>query len=75
LDNPTLYQKSLKTLIKALKTTYFGYRYDSNLQHNVPVFNKMAMFPMFKVLATGDNRDIYDRMNGTGKYQGLKPID
>lgn len=75
LDNPVLYQKSLKTLIKALKTTYFGYRYDSNLQHNVPVFNKMAMFPMFKVLATGDNRDIYDRMNGTGKYQGLKPID
>lgn len=75
LDDPILYQKSLKTLIKALKMTYFGYRYDSNLQHNVPVFNKMAMFPMFKVLATGDNRDIYDRMNGTGKYQGLKPID
>ena len=75
LDDPILYQKSLKTLIKALKTTYFGYRYDSNLQHNVPVFNKMAMFPMFRVLATGDNREIYDRMNGTGKYQGLKPID
>ena len=75
LDDPILYQKSLKTLIKALKTTYFGYRYDSNLQHNVPVFNKMAMFPMFKILATGDNRYIYDRMNGTGKYQGLKPID
>lgn len=75
LSNPELYKKSLKTLIKALKTTYFGYRYDSNLQHNVPVFNKMAMFPMFKVLATGDNREIYDRMNATGKYQGLKPID
>ena len=75
LNDPILYQKSLKTLIKALKTTYFGYRYDNNLQHNVPVFNKMAMFPMFKVLATGDNLDIYERMNAVGKYAGLKPID
>lgn len=75
LNNPVLYQKSLKTLIKALKTTYFGYRYDNNLQHNVPVFNKMAMFPMFKVLANGDNLDIYERMNAVGKYAGLKPID
>ena len=31
LNDPILYQKSLKTLIKALKTTYFGYRYDNNL--------------------------------------------
>ena len=75
LSNSELYRKSLNTLIKALKTTYFGYRYDENIQHNVPVFNKMAMFPMFKVLATGDNKDIYDRMNGVGKYEGLKPID
>ena len=75
LNDPILYQKSLKTLIKALKTTYFGYRYDNNLQHNVPVFNKMAMFPMFKVLANGDNLDIYERMNAVGKYAGLKPID
>ena len=75
LNDPILYQKSLKTLIKALKTTYFGYRYDNDLQHNVPVFNKMAMFPMFKVLANGDNLDIYERMNAVGKYAGLKPID
>lgn len=75
LSDPVLYKESLQTLIKALKTTYFGYRYDDNLQHNVPVFNKMAMFPMFKVLATGDNREIYDRMNAIGKYEGLTPID
>ena len=75
LDNIELYRESLNTLIKALKTTYFGYRYDEQLQHNVPVFNKMAMFPMFKALATGDNREIYDRMNAVGKYQGLQPID
>ena len=75
LSDPVLYKKSLNTLIKALKTTYFGYRFERDLQHNVPVFNKMAMFPMFKVLATGDNREIYDRMNAVGKYEGLKPID
>ena len=75
LNDPELYKRSLNTLIKALKTTYFGYRYDDQLQHNVPVFNKMAMFPLFRALATGDNREIYDRMNAVGKYKGLQPID
>lgn len=75
LNDAELYAKSLKTLIKPLKTTYFGYTYDANLKHCIPVFNKMAMFPMFKVLATGDNREIYDRMNAIGKYKGLTPID
>lgn len=75
LSDPELYQKSLKTLIKALKTTYFGYTYNDRLKHNVPVYNKMAMFPLFKVLATGDNRELYDRMNAVGKYEGLQPID
>lgn len=75
LNDAELYAKSLKTLIKPLKTTYFGYTYDANIKHCIPVFNKMAMFPMFKVLATGDNREIYDRMNAIGKYQGLTPID
>lgn len=75
LSNKELYAKSLKTLIKALKTTYFGYTYNADLGYNVPVFNKMAMFPMFKALATGDNREIYDRMNAIGKYAGLQPID
>lgn len=75
LNDAELYAKSLKTLIKPLKTTYFGYTYDANLKHCIPVFNKMAMFPMFKVLATGDNREIYNRMNAIDKYQGLTPID
>lgn len=75
LNDAELYAKSLKTLIKPLKTTYFGYTYDANLKHCIPVFNKMAMFPMFKVLATGDNREIYDRINAIGKYKGLTPID
>ena len=75
LSDPKLYAKSLKTLIKALKTTYFGYTYNADLGYNVPIFNKMAMFPMFKAIATGDNREIYDRMNAIGKYKDLQPID
>lgn len=75
LSDPVLYAKTLKTLIKPLKTTYFGYTYDAKLKHNVPIFNKMAMFPMFKVLAKGDNLELYNRMNALDKYQGLEPID
>ncbi len=74
-DDPMLYTKALKTLIKPLKTTYFGYTYDENIGHNIPIFNKMAMFPMFKAIAIGDNREMYDRMNARGKYQGLETID
>ena len=75
LSNPELYAQSLKTLIKPLKTTYFGFRRDGKSNHNIPVFNKMAQFPMFKVLATGDNKEMYERMTATGKYKGLQPID
>ena len=42
---------------------YFGDHRDSQLNLNIPVFDKMAMFPMFKVLAKGDNRLLYERMN------------
>lgn len=75
LNDPVLYAKSLKTLIKPLKTTYFGYSYDAKLQHCIPIFNKMAMFPLFKVLATGDNRELYNRMNAIENYKGETPID
>ena len=76
LSDPELYAKSLKTLIKPLKTTYFGYTYHDSIKHNVPIFNKMAMFPMFKVLATGDNLELYNRMNLIGdQYKGLQRID
>lgn len=36
----------------------------------MPIFNKMAIFPLFKVLATGDLRVLYDRMNDVNN-----PID
>lgn len=75
LNDPKLYKKAMKALIKPLKTTYFCSKYDGNIEHSIPVFNKMAMFPLFKVLATGDLREVYDRMNAIGKYEGMQKID
>ena len=67
--------KAMKALIKPLKTTYFCNQYNPNIKHTVPVFDKMAMFPLFRVIATGDNKELYDRMNAIGKYAGQEKID
>lgn len=75
LNNPKLYHESLEALMKPLKMMYYGQHLIPELNIQVPIFDKMAMFPMFRVMATGDNRELYDRMNGTGKYEGLQPID
>lgn len=40
-----------------------GDTYDDSLGLDIPVFNKMAIFPMFKSLCKADNKLIYDRMN------------
>jgi hypothetical protein len=44
---------------------YFGDNYDSVSKLNVPTFDKMALFPMFRILSKADNKYIYDRMNNT----------
>lgn len=63
LSNPDKYAKALKASIKPLKMMYFGDNYDAISKINVPTFDKMALFPMFKVLAKADNKYLYDRMN------------
>lgn len=63
LSNPELYSKALKASIKPLKMMYFGDSYDAVAKINVPTFDKMALFPMFRVLAKADNKYLYDRMN------------
>lgn len=63
LNDPELYEKALKASIKPLKMMYFGDHFDDVSGINVPVFDKMAMFPMFKILANADNEHLYDRMN------------
>ena len=63
LNDQELYTKALRASIKPLKMMYFGDHFDSVSGINVPIFDKMALFPMFKILATADNKYLYDRMN------------
>jgi hypothetical protein len=42
---------------------YFGNHNLTKLGLNVPVFDKMAIFPLFKVMAKADNYHLYQRMN------------
>lgn len=58
-----LYANVTSALIKPLKMVYFGDHRDQSLNLNIPVFDKMAIFPMFKMLAKADNELIYNRMN------------
>ena len=67
------YLNTLSAVMSPKKMVYFG---NEILQPvpgefiNMPIFNKMAIFPLFKVLATGDLRVLYDRMNDS-----KNPID
>lgn len=63
MQDPKLYSKVQSALIKPLKMVYFGDHREQALNLNIPVFDKMAMFPMFKMLAKGDNELLYNRMN------------
>lgn len=65
LSNPDAYSEALETLIKPLKMVYFGNHRNELMNLSIPVFDKMAIFPMFKVLAKADNKTIYDRMNNS----------
>lgn len=67
------YINTLAAVMSPKKMVYFGNEILEPLQGefiNMPIFNKMAIFPLFKVLATGDLKALYDRMNDT-----TNPID
>lgn len=65
--NSQLYQDSLGTLIKPLKVMYFGDHFNDDLKRDVPIFDKMAMFPVFPVLATGDMKHVLEVMQNPDK--------
>lgn len=54
------YHKVMKASYKPLKYMAFGRRIENGLA--VPYFNKMALFPLFESVATGDIRKLYERM-------------
>ena len=67
MDDPELYNKVRNILIKPLKMIYFGTSYESDLHTSTPIIDKMAMFPLFRAFAKGDNKLIYDRMHNNKK--------
>jgi hypothetical protein len=48
------------TVIGAQKYTAYGFRHQRNVQ--VPYYNKMALFPLFKCICTGNMAKIFDKM-------------
>lgn len=70
INNPNLYKIVRKLQLKPLKMSYFGNdpsKQVGNTNVLVPVYNKMAMFPMFKFLCTSTSGEmLYNRMNKPG---------
>ena len=61
--NPDMYFKAMKASLKAMKYMSFGMNFNESNNIAIPFFNKMAIFPLVRGLATGDNKILYDRMN------------
>lgn len=61
-SNPEQYAKANKVILNAMKYVAFGTRFDEIPGLGIPYFNKMALFPLFKSIATGDMKALYDRM-------------
>lgn len=66
-SDPTLYAKANKVVLNAMKYVAFGTRFDEIPGLGIPYFNKMALFPLFKSIVTGDIKKLYDRMTTPGK--------
>ena len=65
-SNPSLYAKANKVVLNAMKYMAFGTRFNEIPGLGIPYFNKMALFPLFKSVATGDMKKLYDRMTMPG---------
>lgn len=64
MSDITTYSKTLAAAMHPLKMVYFGNEViNIEGEHiNPAIFNKMAIFPLFKVFTSGDLRVLYDRM-------------
>lgn len=69
-SDPKLYAEANKVILNAMKYMAFGTRFNEIPGLGIPYFNKMALFPLFKSIATGDIKALYDRM-----VDPNKPVD
>lgn len=71
INDPQKYAIAKRLMLKPLKMSYFQNDISTTNSANqnlvVPIYNKMAMFPMFKFLCTSTTgKQLYDRMNMPG---------
>ncbi len=71
MNDPQKYAIARRLMLKPLKMSYFQNEISTTNSANqnlvVPIYNKMAMFPMFKFLCTSTTgKQLYDRMNMPG---------
>lgn len=56
------YAEALAVTLKPLKFMYFGDHYDVCAKRDIPVFDKMAMFPVHRIFSTGDMGKVLEVM-------------
>lgn len=56
------YAEALAVTLKPLKFMYFSDHYDVDAKRDIPVFDKMAMFPVHRIFSTGDMGKVLEVM-------------
>lgn len=56
------YVEALAVTLKPLKFMYFGDHYDVGAKRDIPIFDKMAMFPVHRIFSTGDMGKVLEVM-------------
>ena len=74
-SDPKLYVQANKVILNAMKYMAFGTRFNEIPGLGIPYFNKMALFPLFKSVATGDIKKLYDRMTEPGNEVDMVLFD
>lgn len=57
-----MYAEALAVTLKPLKFMYFGDHYDVGAKRDIPIFDKMAMFPVHRIFSTGDMGKVLEVM-------------
>lgn len=56
------YAEALAVTLKPLKFMYFGDHYDVGAKRDIPIFDKMAIFPVHRIFSTGDMGKVLEVM-------------
>jgi predicted NAD-dependent protein-ADP-ribosyltransferase YbiA (DUF1768 family) len=56
------YAEALAVTLKPLKFMYFGDHYDVGAKRDIPIFDKMAMFPVHRIFSTGNMGKVLEVM-------------